>query len=51
MKRRRTEPAEFSMLCVLIAAAMFLAGTLCPSWFAVLEALQKPLNPPAGPSS
>jgi len=28
------------LACVLVAAAMFLAGMLGSSWFAVLEALQ-----------
>ena len=33
-------PRDFTCLRALVAAAIFLAGTLGPSWFAVLEALQ-----------
>lgn len=33
-------PRNLACLRVLVAAALFLAGTLGPSWFAVLEALQ-----------
>ena len=33
-------PRNLACLRALVAAAMFLAGTLGPSWFAVLEALQ-----------
>jgi len=36
----RLSPQNLGCLRALVAAAMFLAGTLGPSWFVVLEALQ-----------